>query len=146
MPIVKRRIVAVFALAALSGCGGGGGSAGFIDPCPILPAVTDPLATLTAPAKGATGVSASIGSVSFTVTNADLQTGIFQLVATSPPSSTPVVFRPAITAGAGGVLSVAIPALQPHTTYDATIEAFPGVPDTNCRAQVNAELGSFTTQ
>ena len=146
MAIVKRHLVAVFALAALSGCGGGGGSAGFVDPCPAVTAVTDPLATLTAPAKGATGVSTTIGSVSFTVTNAELQTGIFQLVATSPPSSTPVVNRPPITAGAGGVLSVAIPALQPHTTYDASIQAFPGIPDSNCRGQVNADLGTFTTQ
>jgi hypothetical protein len=146
VPIVKRHIVAVLALAALSGCAGGGGSAGFADPCPAVTGVTDPLATLTAPAKGATGVSTTIGTVSFTVSNADLQTGIFQLIATSPPNATPVVFRPPITAGAGGVLSVAIPVLQSRTTYDASIQAFPAIPGTSCRGQVSADLGTFTTQ
>ena len=142
--MLKQRI-ALLALAALTGCGAGGGGDAFVDPCPAVTGVLDPGATLTSPAKGATGVSTTIGSVSFTVTNPSLQTGIFQLVAISPSNPTPIVYRPPITSGAGGVLSVAIPALQPHTTYDANIAGFPSIPDSNCRGLVTADLGTFTT-
>lgn len=145
--MIKRRI-AWLALVALTGCGGGGGSSGggFVDPCPVVPGVVDSGATLTAPAKGASGVSTAIGSLSFTVTNFSLQTGIFELLAISPANPTPVVFRPPITVGAGGVLSVAIPALQPHTTYDASISGYQQLSSAGCLGLVTADLGTFTTQ
>jgi hypothetical protein len=146
VPSVNKRGIALVVLAALTGCGGGGGGSGFIDPCPAVAAVLDPGATLTSPAKGSTGVSTTVGTVSFTVTDPSLQTGIFQLIAISPPSTSPVVSHPPITIGAGGVLSVPIPALQPHTTYAASASGFPSDPATGCRGLVTANLGTFTTQ
>jgi hypothetical protein len=144
---VIKRGFALVVLAALTGCGGGGGGgSGFIDPCPAAAAVPDRGATLTSPARGATGVSTTAGTVSFTVTDPSLRTGIFQLIAISPPSTTPVVYRPPITIGAGGVLSVAIPALQPRTTYTASASGFPSDPATGCFGLVTADLGTFTTQ
>jgi hypothetical protein len=142
---VIKHSLTVLALAVLAGCGGGGGSSGFVDPCPVV-VLSDPGATLTSPAKGATGVSTTIGSLSFTVSDPSLQIRIFQLIAISPPSTTPVVYRPPITIGPGGVLSVALPVLQPRTTYGAIESGFPADPVTGCRSTVNANLGAFTTQ
>jgi hypothetical protein len=147
--VIKHRI-ALLALIALTGCGGGGGGGasggGFVDPCPVAPGVVDSGATLTSPAKGASGVSTAIGTLSFTVTNASLRTGIFKLLAISPANATPVVYSGATTVGAGGVLSIAIPALQPRTTYDASVAGYQQVSDAGCLGLVTADLGTFTTQ
>jgi hypothetical protein len=137
----------VFLIAfALAGCSGGGSAAGPVV-CNGAVGIVDANAALVAPAKGATGVAATIGTISFTVTVPVLQHGVLTLwVPTSAGGLTPAVTAGTIST-VNGVSSASIPALAPATTYTAVVtvtepepagSACPGPTDTG-------NLGSFTT-
>jgi hypothetical protein len=139
------RCVAVLSLAlfALAGCSGGGTTSVGV-PCPAL-AFADVQAKLVAPAPGATGVSPSIGAITFSYTNPSLPSASFTLTPSdgSPPvfsgsAVTPVTVVP-------GTATVTIPTLKAATTYHVTGSTV-NMAHLSCFAPVTADLGSFTTQ
>jgi hypothetical protein len=140
MMIPMHRSFLVFLVAfGLAGCSAPQPSAGVLCPNVIL---VDPQATLVAPAKGATGVPVTIGTISFTVSNVALQHGVVTLTAGGSSNQ--------ITAGAittvNGLSSVSIPTLAPATTYTAVVASTSSGPaGTACPGVVEGNLGSFTT-
>jgi hypothetical protein len=138
---------ALVAILALGACAGGGAMmATTPTQCPAIAGIFDPNARLVSPAPGATGVSTSIGSLSFTVSLAALRSGTVTLGVSAGSGSAPAVEAGPITTDANGVSSASLPLLQPHTTYDARIHANPLDPASGCRGAVDGDLGTFTTQ
>jgi hypothetical protein len=108
----------------------------------MSPFLSDPLAALISPAKDATGVPGTVGTVSFTVTDPALQQGAtFVLRSLDPDFTTTQI------ATANGVKSVTIPTLKPHFLYTAMVTApLPADRQTHCQNQMAGFLGTFTTQ
>jgi hypothetical protein len=147
--MISRLCAAVFAIMALSACSGAGSTttatpAG-AKPCNIT-GIVDPNARLVSPAPGATGVSISVGSLSFTVSNAALRTGTVTLWISVGSGSAPAVEAGPIATDANGVSSASLPVLQPHTTYEARIHVVERDSAGNCVGVVDGDLGPFTTQ
>jgi hypothetical protein len=133
-------------LVALVACGGGGAAttAAAPTPCPT-DAVADSQARLVSPAPGATGVSPSIGAITFAYGNSNLP--FAQILLTPSDGSSPVSTVPTNFLSpppAAGVITLAIPALKSTTTYAVTASTlnFAHLP---CFRQVTGALGSFTT-
>jgi hypothetical protein len=110
--------------------------------CELPPPASDPLATLVSPAKGATGVPVTVGTISFTVADAALKQG-----ETLEVGGLAFDFKTTQIATANGVMSATVPALQPHTQYNVTVFAtLPPERQTQCVTMIFGYLGSFTTQ
>jgi hypothetical protein len=136
----------LIALVALVACGGGGGTttAAAPTPCPT-DAVADSQARLVSPAPGATGVSPSIGAITFAYGDPNLP--FAQILLTPSDGSGPVMTIPtnfSTPPPAAGVITLPIPALKSATTYTVTASTlnFAHLP---CFRQVTGALGSFTT-
>ena len=138
---MQRAMLAVLFVIPLAACAGGGSTA----PTPVCPAIVappiDPNAKLVSPASGATGVPTTVGTVTFTVTVASLRSGYLTLYIPATPGQGRLLGGP-ISTDANGVSSSSIPALAPHTTYNATV----GLPSQCPGGGPYAILGSFTTQ
>jgi hypothetical protein len=139
---MKLRVLGLLLAVSLAACTDGGSTVSGRGPCPAITGVIDPTATLVSPARGATGVATTIGTISFTVSLAVLRSGTVTLAAPSPETS---VMGGPITTDANGVSSVAIPPLQPHTAYHASVASNPVGPG-GCPGGATGDLGSFTTQ
>ena len=145
---MKRLMLAAFLGAiSLAGCSGGGANvpAGG-SPCPAATGIFDGNAKLVSPVPGATGVPATVGALSFTVSNPALRSGTVTLWVAVGSGNAPVVQGGPVTTGANGVSTASLPVLQAHTTYDARIDAHLVDPSGNCVGAVDGDLGSFTTQ
>ncbi|HTD34107.1 MAG TPA: hypothetical protein VK665_10630 [Candidatus Elarobacter sp.] len=133
-------VVAAFAAA---GCGGVSSSP-YI--CPETPAAVVASGALVSPANGTTGVSPSVGRITFTVSSPDLQgTAPGTVVALTPRGGGSPVQQPDSVITTNGVSSSVIPPLRAATTYGVTITSTPTLPG-GCSGLVTAALGSFTTQ
>jgi hypothetical protein len=138
--LVKALIAAVFALSVFTSCGGGtaggpgtGGGPGPVAFCTAALIAGD----LISPAAGATGISTTVGSISFSVADARMLAGSLTLY---PTVGAPVQGG-AIT-GTAANAAASVPILQSQTTYRAQLAAnIPGDP-CNPRASI---LGTFTT-
>ena len=128
--------------ALLAGCSGGGSNTGGGYACPAL-SVSDPGATLVAPARGATGVSTTVGTLTFTVTNPTLRSGTVTLSVKGQNTS---IQGGPIATDANGLSSSSVPVLQPHTTYEARVRSTTVDQKTFCPSSADGDLGSFTTQ
>src|ERR1700736_4724184 len=124
---MNHRVPVFFVVSALAGCSGGGATSTV--PCRGIVDILDVGAKLVSPADGATGVSTSVGTVSFTVTVPSLHSGTFTLKTTLNDST--AVSEP-YTTDANGAASVPIPTLQPGTAYQATVHANLVTPGSNC--------------
>ncbi len=137
---------ALVAAATLGGCGGAGGAGSLPYICPETPAAVVASGALVSPANGATGVSPSVGRITFTVATPDLQGADPGTVVTlTPAGGAPALQQPDSVITANGVSSSVIPQLRSATTYAVTISAMPTLPG-GCPGSVTAALGSFTTQ
>lgn len=136
--------VAVMVAMCAAGCGGTGGADSLPAICP--PTATGVLATgvLVSPANGATGVSPSVGRITFTVSSPELQ-GPGVLVTLTPSGGGGPVQQPDSVITTNGVSSSVIPALGSATTYAVTVSATPQI-SAACQGFISAALGSFTTQ
>ena len=133
-------IAAAVVTAACAGCGGSTGIGSVLGGGGGVAQCTVALisGTLLSPANGATGVPGSVGTISFSVSNAGMLAG--SLLLTPSGGGAPITGGP-IT-GTAANASAAVPALAAHTTYVATLSAnLPGDP-CNPRGSL---LGSFTT-
>jgi hypothetical protein len=133
----------MFLALALAACGPRPPQQFGIPDCEAMsPFLLDPQAALVSPANGATGVPVTVGTVSFTVTDPALKQGAtFTLRSLDPEFTTTQI------ATANGVMSVTIPTLKPHFSYQAMISApLPADRQTHCQNQMAGFLGSFTTQ
>jgi hypothetical protein len=132
----------LLAMLAAAGCGGVSSSP-YI--CPDTPAAVASGA-LVSPPNGATGVSPSVGRITFTVGTPDLQgTAPGTVVTLTPSAGGPALQQPDSVITANGVSSSVIPQLRSATTYTVTIGATPTLPG-GCQGSVTATLGSFATQ
>jgi hypothetical protein len=132
-----------FLVLSLAACGPRPPDQFFIPACEAMPSwLIDPQAALVSPASGATGVPVTVGTVSFTVTDPALKQGAtFKLQSFDPDITTTQI------ATANGVMSVTIPTLKPHFSYQAMVTApLPADRQTECKSQMAGFLGSFTTQ
>ncbi len=110
--------------------------------CELPPPAVDPLATLVSPAKGATGVPVTVGTISFTVADPALKK-----VETIEVAGLAFDFKTTQIATANGVMSATVPTLQPHTQYNVTAFApLPPERQMQCITTIVGYLGSFTTQ
>jgi hypothetical protein len=133
----------LLAMLAAAGCGGASSSP-YI--CPETPAAVVASGALVSPANGATGVSPSVGRITFTVSTSDLQgTDPGTVVTLTPAGGGPALQQPDSVITANGGSSSVIPQLRSATTYTVTISAAPTLPG-GCPGLVTATLGSFTTQ
>ena len=146
---VARVFVRGFVCAAalgIAGCGGAGGAGSIPYICPQTPVGVVSSGALISPANGATGVSPSVGRITFTVASPDLQGSAPGTVVTLTPAGGGAVLRqPDSVITTNGVSSSVIPQLQSGTTYAVTVSAAPTLPG-GCTGAVSASLGSFTTQ
>jgi len=134
------------AVFGVAGCGGAGGAGSLPYICPQTPAGVVSSGSLISPANGATGVSPSVGQITFTVASPDLHGAAPGTVVTLTPAGGGTVLRqPDSVITANGVSSSVIPQLQSGTTYAVTVSAAPTLPG-GCAGAVSASLGSFTTQ
>ncbi|HTD37326.1 MAG TPA: hypothetical protein VK669_07420 [Candidatus Limnocylindrales bacterium] len=144
-----RAIVCGFVCASalgVAGCGGAGGAGSLPYICPQTAAGVVSSGALISPANGATGVSPSVGQITFTVGSPDLQgTAPGTVVTLTPASGGAVLRQPDSVITTNGVSSSVIPQLQSGTTYAVTVSATPALPG-GCAGSVSASLGSFTTQ
>ena len=134
---------AVFLALSLAACGPRPPERFGIPDCEAMsPFLLDPQAALVSPAKGATGVPVTVGTISFTVSDPALKQGAtFKLQSLDPDFTTTQI------ATANGVMSVTIPTLKPHFTYQAMVVApLPADRQTHCQSLMAGFLGSFTTQ
>jgi hypothetical protein len=137
---------AFVAAVTLGGCGGAGGAGSLPYICPDTPAAVVASGALVSPANGATGVSPSVGRITFTVATPDLQGADPGTVVTlTPAGGGPALQQPDSVVTANGVSSSVIPQLRSATSYTVTISATPTLPG-GCPGSVTATLGSFTTQ
>lgn len=133
------------ALPTLMACSGSAMEDAAVPGCPAVAGVVDPQATLVAPAKGATGVPTTLGTISFTVSNTALLQGTLTLWVQTPTGSAPAITGGPITVS-NNVASSSIPTLQAATTYTAIVQANPPIsPGSPCKGSVTGNLGSFTT-
>ena len=140
-----RRLVCAAALG-LAGCGGAGGAGSLPYICPQTPAGAVSSGALVSPPNGATGVSPSVGRITFMVASPDLQgTAPGTVVTLTPAGGGAVLRQPDSVITTNGVSSSVVPQLQSGTTYAVTVSAAPALPG-GCAGAVSASLGSFTTQ
>ncbi len=133
------RALFVVTALGLAGCSGGGTTTGH--PCPAL-GVGDPGATLVSPAKGATGVPVTVGTITFTVTIPSLRQGTVTL---SPTDNSGLITGGPVSTDRNNISSSVIPTLRPAVTYTVTIR-LSSPPDAYCSSFVEGDLGTFTTQ
>ncbi len=134
-------VAAIGTISALAACTGRGATAEPDFGCPGT-SVVDTQASLISPAPGATGVSPSIGTITFSYSVDGIPNfvslygggeSVMPIAGTSP------------TFPANGVASVRIPVLKAGTTYTV------GSGNVNivhliCFHHISAQLGTFTTQ
>jgi len=143
-----RRVVFLLGVFALSACSGGGVATPAPPQGPCAPNVTDTQAKLISPPAGATGVSPTIGSITFSYgLEESASTVFYQLTANdgSPPiqlGDYPV--HDDVVVISPGVASLAIPPLKSATTYSVTGFNINMV-HIVCFRSVTVKLGSFTT-
>jgi hypothetical protein len=138
--LVKALIAGVFALCVFTSCGGGtaGGTGADGGPGPIAFCTSAViLGDLISPATGATGVSAAVGSISFSVADARMLAGALTLY---PPVGLPVQGGP--ISGTAANAAASVPVLQSQTTYRAQLAA--NIPGDPCNPRASL-LGTFTT-
>jgi hypothetical protein len=148
MPSSRALALASLAVAALAaaGCGGSGGAGSLPYICPETPSSVVASGALVSPANGATGVSPSIGRITFTVSSPDLQGTTSQTAVTlTPVGGGAPLTQPDSVITTNGLSSSVIPPLHGATTYTVTVRAAPTLPG-GCPGSVSAALGSFTTQ
>jgi hypothetical protein len=145
--MLKRHLVVLVAFL-LGACGSSTVAAPSPQPtaaCAVT-GIFDPRATLVAPAKGATAVAPTIGTISFVVGNPALQNGTVTLTGQGAAGAPPTYLTAGAITTANGVSTAAIPPLAPMTTYTVIVKAtLPAPPDTNCAGNVTGNLGTFTT-
>lgn len=132
----------------LAGCSGGGGTAPAPTPTPTPGpcggTVVDTQAKLVSPPPGATGVSPSIGALTFTYGNPLTPIASFSVVSTDGTDRLAGNIGNSVTI-VPGQLTLVIPPLKPATTYRVTGLTF-NYAHVPCFTAVTADLGSFTTQ
>ena len=140
-----RRNVVWLSLLALAACGGGGSTTANPPPCDHG-SIVDTQAVLVAPAPGATGVSPSVGAITYAYGDGVLyQAPVFLnptdgsngVAADYPTVSTPPP--------APGVVTRTIPTLKSGTTYLVTVGTI-NLAHAICYTAVSATLGTFTTR
>lgn len=136
----RYRLFAVLAAAVLAGCSG----AGVTGPaCPPQPALIGTVGALVSPPNHATGVSTTIGTLTFTLSDPTLQSATLSL----SPAGVPASVRGGPITASGGNYSSTIPALQSGLTYQVGIfttvplAGYPG-----CTVNRGGVVGEFTTQ
>jgi hypothetical protein len=143
LPTARAAVAGILLTLSLAACGPRPQEQFHIPDCEAMsPFLDDPQAALISPAKGATGVPVTVGTVSFTVTDPALQQGAtFTLQSLDPDFTTTQIAK------ANGVMSVTIPTLKPHFSYNAIVTApLPADRYTHCQNQIEGFLGTFTTE
>ncbi|HTD32270.1 MAG TPA: hypothetical protein VK665_01315 [Candidatus Elarobacter sp.] len=101
----------------------------------------DPAATFVAPPNNATGIPATVGSVTFSVSISQLHRGIFSLALMGVDAPGPTVAVVPYQTDSSGTATVAIPTLSPHGTYVGTV----ATNGSGCGG-ATGNLGRFTVQ
>ena len=135
---------AVMVAVSAAGCSGSGGADSLPAICPQTGTAVLVTGALVSPANGATGVSPSVGRITFTVSSPELQ-GPGVLVTLTPSGGGGTVRQPDSVITGNGISSSVIPTLASGTTYAVTVSATPQI-SAACQGFVSAALGSFTTQ
>lgn len=140
---MRTAVLASLGFIVLAACSGGGSNAP-APPPPCGGTVTDTQAKLVSPAPGATGVSPTIGAISFTYGNPATPSASFTLFPSDGSASIAANVTGAVTI-VPGQITILIPALKPATTYRVTGATF-DYAHVVCYTTVTADLGSFTTR
>ena len=135
-----RRFAAAIALG-LAGCGGGGGTTSQVPfaGCPAIVAAQDTTLTLISPARGATGVSPTVGTIAFSGSFAYASVTLSPHDGTGQITSGPVI-------AANGVDTATIPTLHSGVLYDVQPLTMPMPSVPGCTFQSFQYAGSFTTR
>jgi hypothetical protein len=140
------RALVLVATLLLAACGGGGrtvpancetGGTCPPPPCAII-AVIDSSLMLISPAKNATGVSTTVGTITFSSAFS------YATLTLSPHDGTAQLTGLPVTA-ANGVQSVPVPALHAGVVYDVQVLTAPSA-GPGCTSTSIQYAGSFTTQ
>jgi hypothetical protein len=141
---MRLAVLASLGFAVLAACSGGGGTAPS-EPSPACGGtVVDTQAKLVSPAPGATGVSPSIGAITFTYGNPATPTASFTLFPSDGSAAVAANVTGTVTI-VPGQWTLLIPALKPATTYRVSGATF-DYAHLVCYTTVAADLGSFTTR
>ena len=137
------------ATLVFASCAGGGttlgcGGRGCLDlpppstPCPVPGLAPDPTLTLISPARGATGVPVTVGTITFSGTYAYATAFVVPHDGTLPLTGLPVTVS-------NGVDSITVPVLHAGVTYDVQPVPVPITLSPDCTVNTTQTAGSFTT-
>jgi hypothetical protein len=147
---MRRAVFASVVLFALAACSGGGSTTTAAPPGPPCPVdVTDTQAKLTSPPAGATGVSPTIGSLTFSYSLQESASSVYYWLAPSDGSAGIGIGtfgqNNGVTVLSPGVATMNVPPLKSGVTYSV---AGSNVDFAHlvCFRYVTVNLGSFTTR